>query len=202
MNDIKGFNNIKELWQTYDTKLESIDAGNKNLIKHLLSQRASKRIQIMNYQSLAGAFIAPLLVLFIILPMGLQNEDSLIIKIGLSLIIFLFIIRFILSVIFISRINHLKIDTDPIIITQKKLLRIEQYGILFSQIRNLMYPFLAGGFILILWNNIPYTEFYKIIIFTIAVIGIYFWGKYKFKLYFKDKIDRLKIDIQELSDYK
>jgi len=67
--------------------------------------------------------------------------------------------------------------------------------------RYLSFPIFASGCILVILNNVNYESTVNVALLTAIFIVIYFCGKLKNKLHFRDRIDSIDLEINELKEY-
>ena len=196
------YNELKNMWENYDQKLDRIEVSNQKILEYLISRKSNRKIQLISLQSLVGIITTPLILGFVLFPIALNNSLKTSTAIGLLIVAVLFLASFIVGIIFFAQSRSIKPELDSVIKTKEKLLKLQTFGINVHKIRNFAFPLIATSFILIFWNQLNYSVETKIIIFGLVVIAQFFWGKYKFKMYFSDRMKLLQKEMEELSQYK
>jgi len=195
-------NELKNMWENYDQKLDRVEVSNQKILEYLISRKSNRKIQLISLQSLVGIIATPLILGFVLFPIALKDPLRTSTAIGLLILVILFLASFITGILFFTKSRSIKPELDSVIKTKEKLLKLQTFGINVHKIRNFAFPLIATSFILIFWNQLNYTVETKILIFGLVVIAQFFWGKYKFKMHFSDRMKLLHKEMEELSQYK
>ena len=196
------FKEIKENWKNYDKKLDRIEISNQKIMELLITQKSIRKIQLISLQSLFGIIVTPLVLSFVLIPIALNDSEKITAIVGLVITIILFAVSFAAGIVFFIKSRTIKPSYDSVLKTKEKLLKLQTYGIKIHHIRNLSFPLIAASLILIFWDKLNYTTEVKILIFGLIVIAQFFWGKFKFKMYFADRMKVLLKETEELAQYK
>ncbi len=193
---------LKNVWRTFNNNIESAKKTNKQILKQMISRKSEFRLQIMKLQSILSILITPLILIFVVIPMIIHNEKTIYLLIGSVLISVVFIYGFIQVINYYKLINLVKPAFEPVIKTQERILTLRKFMVQLQKSRNIFFPIVTSGFILISWDKLNYELPVKIVMLLGISIGIYFWGNLKYKLYFRDRIDSIDFEISELKEYQ
>lgn len=193
---------LKNIWSTFNNNIESAKKVNKQILKQMISRKSEIRLQLMKFQRILGILITPLVFVFVIIPMIINNEKTIYLLIGSILISVVFIYGFVQGLNYYKLLNFVKPAFEPVIITQERILTLRKFMVQLQKSRNLIFPIEAGAFILIFWDKINFEQPIKIVLLFGIFIGVYFWGNLKYKLYFRDRIDSIDLEMSELQEYK
>ncbi len=193
---------LKNIWSTFNKNIDGAEKTNKQILKQMISRKSGFKLQIMKFQSILGIIITPFILLFVVIPMILENEKTLYLLIGSIMISVVFIYGFIQSIFYYKLLNLVKPAYEPVIKTQERILTLRKFMAKLHKNRNIIFPILVSAFVLISWDNINYELPIKIALLLGPSIGIYFWGNFKYKLYFRDRIDSIDLEMNELNEYQ
>ncbi len=193
---------LKNVWSTFNNNIESAKKVNKQILKQMISRKSEIRLQIMKFQSILGFIITPMVFVFVIIPMIINYEKTIYLLIGSVLISIVFIYGFIQGLNYYKLLNFVKPAFEPVIKTQERILMLRKFMVQLQKSRNLFFPIEAVAFILIFWDKINYEQPIKIVLLVGIFVGVYFWGRLKYKLYFRDRIDSIELEMSELQEYK
>jgi len=191
---------IKELWTHYDQQLNQIETTNRHILKRMILENSQKRINWLTFQNIMGIIIPPVILFFVLIPVLQEMQRNFIVNLGFVTICLVFAFYLVYNIYFMKGTAKLKISSDPVIKTKEKLIRFKQFGITLQKIRNFLYPLLSAGMIMMFWTNISYPTIPKVLVLGISFIGIYFWGKMKYQLYFQNTITELEKEMQEIKE--
>lgn len=191
---------LKSIWNTFDENLNSIEKTEKHILKQMISRKSELRLQIMKFQGILSVLTAPLLLIFIIIPMIMNSESTPYLIVGVVLITAVFIFGVIQGINYYKLLNLIRPAYEPVIKTQERILALKKFMVRLRKYRNFLFPVLASAFVLVLWDKINYELHIKIALLIVANIAIYFWGNLKYKLYFRDRIDLIELEMNELKD--
>lgn len=192
---------LKEIWNAYNRNIENVHKTNKQILKEMISHKSEKRMQIMKLQIILGIIANPFIFLIVIIPLILESTLTAYIQTGAILITLIFIYYFIQGIIYYNRVSLLKPAYDKVVETQKKILQLKRYVLRYKKYRIVLFTVTAGSVILIVWDKIPYDLPVKIIVFAVTMIAIYFWGNFKYKIYFHDRMNSLEREMNELKEF-
>ena len=193
---------LKNIWSAFNKNIDSVEKTNKRILSKMISRKSEIRLQIMKFQSLLGFISAPLILYFVIVPMIIRFDKTNSLIIGAFLTILVFIYGFVQAIKNYKLIVAIKPAFEPVIKTQERLITLKKFRIKLQKHRNIIFPILSCGLILIIWDKIDYSLPLKIILLLGMSVGIYFWGNLKHKLYFQDRIKLVELEMEELKEYQ
>lgn len=193
---------LKNVWSTFNDNIESAKKTNKQILEQMISRKSEFRLQIMKFQSILSILITPLIFIFVIIPMIINNEKTIYLLIGSALISIVFIYGFVQGLNYYKLLNMVKPAFEPVIKTQERILTLRKFMVQLQKSRNIFFPIVACAFILITWDKINYELPIKIAMLLVITVGVYFWGNLKYKLYFRDRMDSIDLEMSELQEYQ
>ncbi len=193
---------LKEIWKNYDEKLDKIERVNRQILENVISRKTERKLFWMKIQSVLGIVTGPIIMSFAIIPFAIEKEINLLGYIGLAMISVIFIYSFFKAVNFYRLINLIKPAINTIIETKENIIKLKRFGMSIQKERVIIYPFMALSLILMISKSIDFKDPQKIIILIIMVVGIFFWGNLKFKLYFQDRMELIDNEINEIDELK
>ncbi len=192
---------LKNIWSAFNKNIDSVGKTNKEILKLMISKKSELRLQIMKFQSILSILITPFILIFVIIPKIIHNDKTLYLLTGSVLIFFVFIYGFIQSLKYYKLLNSVKPAFESVVKTQERILTLKKFMVRLQKSRNILFPVIIGSFILILWDNITYILPIKIALLVGISCGIYFWGILKYKIYFRDRINSIDLEMKELEEY-
>ncbi|MDR2039530.1 MAG: hypothetical protein LBQ60_16525 [Bacteroidales bacterium] len=193
---------LKKAWNAFNKSVESVENTQKHILIQMISRKSEFRLQLMKFQSIIGILIAPTIFILVIIPMIINNEKNSHLLIGTILVTGMFIYSFVQAVKYYRLINLIKPTFEPVIKTKERVLTVKKFMVKLQNRRNLLFPIFISAIILILWNDIKHGSPVIIVFLAVFVIAIYFWGRLKHKLYFRDRINSIDLEMDELKKYQ
>ena len=190
---------LKAIWQKYDSKLDNLEKMNKKLVMETLSRKPQKKLNWMKYRSLYSLIMVPVvLILTLHGYFKIGNTD------------FKFIIGFLLtlSVCIYScyiefksymTIKGVDLNNDSIIESAKKVSVFKSLFVNRQKYTLMTYPILFAGILLIGWKTFTFNSNTIMFMLFLSVFSLY-WGIKQHKRY-KGKIELLEKEISELNEY-
>jgi hypothetical protein len=190
---------LKTIWQQYDSKLDNLEKLNKKLIMETLVKKPQRKLNWIKFQSIYGLIIPPAVIIFVLYPLfRIENID-------LNFILgFLFIIG---TIFFLSygsfksfmALKGIDLSNDSVIDAANKVNKYKEIFNMRYKYTIITYPLFYVGTILIIWKGLHFDM--KTILFLIGIfVFTVVFGNKKFKMH-KEKIDRLEKEILELNEY-
>jgi len=190
---------LKAIWQNYDSKLDNLEKLNKKLIMDTLSKKPQKKINWMKYRSLYALIATPIIILVALHDCWkIENIDfKFIIGCFLTLItiVYLCYVEFKSFMI----LKDVDVSNDSIIESSKKVYIFKSIYANRLKYDIMSYPILFSGVLLIAWKSFRFdthTILYMSALFIVAL----FWGIKQYKRR-KEKIDQLHKEILDLNEY-
>jgi len=190
---------LKTIWQKYDSKLDHLEKLNKKLIMDTLSRKPQKKLNWMKYRSLSAVFMAP-----VILILALQDSfkiENIDLKFVIGCLLTLLVIVYLSYVEFkkYKTLNGVDLSNDPIIESARKVSVFKSIVVTSQKYTFMTYPILSAGIILIGWKGFNFDM--RTILFLSAIfIFTLIWGIIQSKR-FTEKIERLVKEIHDLNEY-
>jgi len=190
---------LKTIWQKYDSKLDNLEKLNKKLIMETLTKKPQKKLNWMKYRSLSALISTPVILILALQDYWkIENIDSKFI-IGCSLA--LLVIVYLCYVEFKSFrvLKNVDLSNDSIIESARKVSVFKRIFTNRLKYELMSYPILFAGILLIAWKSFifdTHTILYLSAIFSVTL----FWGVKQFKRR-KKKIEQLHKEILDLNEY-
>ena len=187
-------------WQDFNARINSVEKVNRQILVKMISTKSERKLLMMKYQSLIGVILSPIILLFILIPVLINSgitHTSIFGALSLIVIIGYYLFHAIKHVRLITAIKPVY---DSILSTKQKLISLSKHIIDIQKRRNIIYPFFVTAIILTFWNAINLNLVPKITVLAVMTIGLYFWGNYKYKLYYHDRIAMLQNEITEIQE--
>jgi len=191
---------LKTMWQQYDSKLDNLEKLNKKLIMETLSKKPQKKLNWMKYRSLYGLISAPIIILLALQDCWkIENID------------FKFIIGCFLTLIAIVSVCYVEfksfmilkevdVSNDSIIESSRKVSIFKSIYANRLKYDIMSYPILFSGVILIAWKSFIFNSSTIMYMSTLFIVAL-FWGIKQYKSR-KKKIEKLHKEILDLNEYE
>lgn len=193
------YRELELLWKRYDEKLDNLEKINEKLLKDTLLTKPQKKLNRLKFSSLYGLIAVPIIILIASHPnFTAENVDW---KFVLGCLSVLGVVLYLCVENLRSYLVLRKIDlsSDTLIQSQKKVVKLKSISDNFRKYVFLYYPILFSGGILMGWNGFVFklkTILFLSILFVVTYyVNIWGIGKYK------ERINKLEKDIQELKEY-
>ena len=193
---------LKKVWDAFNKNIDSVENTQKHILKQMISRKTEIRLQIMKFQSIIGILVAPIIFVFVIGPLIINYENTPHLLIGSGLITGVLIYGFIQAVKYYNLIHSIRLAFEPVIKTQERIVELKKFMTKMQNRNNLSFLICGSGCILVIWNNFNYESPVNIAILVAIFIAVYFVGKLKHKLYFRDRIDSIVLEMNELKEYQ
>lgn len=193
---------LKNLWNGFNRAIENAEKTNRQILRKIIAGKSETRLLIMKFQSVLGILITPLIIVLVVVPMIVNIEMTIWTLTGIILVTGIFTYFSIQAFFYYKLLNLIRPALDPVIRIQEGILKLQKFMLRLQKMRNLLYPLTASSFVLISWDRIHYELPVKIVLLTLITVSIFFWGNFKYRLYFHDRINFIKLEINELEDYK
>jgi|ERR1035437_1889277 integral membrane sensor domain MASE1 len=190
---------LKAIWQQYDSKLDNLERLNKKLIMETLSKKPQKKLNWMKYRSLYALISAP--VIIIVALQDYWKIENIDLKFIIGCFLAFLVIVYACYVEFKSFmiLKDVDLSNDSIIESARKVSAFK--SIFADRLKSdiMSYPILFAGIILIGWKSFRFdthTILYMSVLFIVAL----FWGIKQYKSR-KKKIDQLHKEILDLNKF-
>ena len=190
---------LKAIWQQYDSKLDNLERLNKKLILETLSKKPQKKLNWMKYRSLSALISIPIILLLALQDYWkIENIDF---KFIIGCFLALLVIVYACYVEFRSFVILKSVDlsNDSIIESVRKVSIFKSIFANRLKYDLMSCPILLAGIILIAWKSFTFNSNTIMYLSALCVFTL-FLGIKQFKRR-KEKIDRLEKEIDELNKY-
>ena len=191
---------LKTIWQKYDSKLDNLEKINKKLIMETLSKKPQKKLNWMKYQSFYSIIMIPVvLILALHDSFKIENIDLKFI-IGCSLTIIFVTVMCYLNFKGFIVLKGVDLSTDSIIKSARKITEFKRLFVTKRKFSLMAYPGVFAGILLIGWKSFIFNSNTIIILIGVSVFSLIL-GYKQLKLY-KEKIERVEKEIHDLNEYE
>jgi hypothetical protein len=190
---------LKNIWQQYDAKLDKLEKLNKKLIMETIAEKTQKRINWYKFWDVYGAIIGPVIFIIVFHPYFSRDYFDWHVILGSSIFLsFTFFLSYINIKSFLI-IKDIDLSRDTIINSAKK---ISNYKKLFNYRYKYAYLFviiMGAAVILIIWKNLVLNT--KTIVFYIVLTVILIYLNKRSYSRQLNKIAKLEKEMEELEEY-
>ena len=193
------YKELETLWKQYGEKLDNLEKLNKKLLKNTLLQKPQKKLKWLEFSSIYGVIVLPIIFLVALHPnFKVENIDRIfILGCTLTFIVILYICVKNLEIHLIAK--KINLSSDTIMQSLDKIIKIKKIADNYRKYVFLYYPVLCAGVVFIGWNSSVFSAgriIYLIALFLITYF-LNIWGGAKYK----ERINELEKDIIELKEY-
>jgi len=190
---------LKTIWQKYDSKLDNLEKLNKKLIMDTLSKKPQKKLNWMKYRSFFSLFLVPVILILLLHDnFRIENIDAKFIIGCLLILIFIVVVSYLKFKCF-TALKGVDLSTDSIIESVRKVTEFKGFFESKRKFSLMYFPMSCTGLLLICWKSLNF-DFYNIF-FLVVVAGFSLALGYKRRKIDKGKIERLEKDIYDLNEY-
>ena len=195
------FEELKSMWEKYDSKLDNLEKMNKILILETLLSKPRVKLKWIKFKSiymLIGTPVLSCLFIFIVGHFLLENIDIMFI-IG-SILVFSVTVYFsYLQIKSYLKLKQINIGADSIIESATKISKFKlQYNARWKH-AVIYYPIMYVGTLLIIWEPLNFST--KTIVFLTVVFIITYIVNIKGPKIYRDRMERLEKEIINLKEY-
>jgi len=191
---------LKAIWQQYDSKLDNLEKLNKKLILETLSKKPQKKLSWMKYRSLIALISTPFILLLALQDYWkIENID---LKFIIGCFLALLVIVYVCYVEFKSFmiLKEVDVSNDSIIESSRKVSIFKSIYANRLKYDIMSYPILFSGVILIAWKSFIFNSSTIMYMSTLFIVAL-FWGIKQYKSR-KKKIEQLHKEILDLNEYE
>lgn len=194
------YEELQNLWKTYDQKLDRLEKLNKKLILETYSKKSQRRINWFQYRNFYSLIMMPVVIIVALHPQFKDSNVDTEFIIGAVLLLGLIVHSTWHFITGIKQLKKVNLINDNVIesatkINDYKRIVIRGYKSLFITM-----PVACAGVLLIGWKGFHFDQNLILLIIGITLFAFIF-GKQQLKERTK-RIDKLLIDIQELKEYQ
>jgi hypothetical protein len=191
---------LKTMWQKYDSKLDHLEKLNKKLIIETLSRKPQKKLDWMKYQNLYGIIMTPIvLVVALHSQFKIENIDG---KFIIGCLLVLAVVIYITYYFFKSHmiLKGIDISHDSIIDSARKVNNFKSNFIKRHKFTFISYAIVFIGILLIAWKGFHFNTG-KIITMILFFFAVFYFGYKRGEIYIT-RIENLEKEILELKEYE
>ena len=190
---------LKAIWQQYDSKLDNLERLNKKLIMETLSKKPRKKLNWMKYRSAYSMFIVPFALAVSLSPNFRVDNVDLKFLIGCVLILASVVYLTWINFKNYNALNNMNLGNDSIVDSVRKISDFRKLVIRTKKYILFINPILLAGIIFIGWNTITFNTktilFYAGLFLLILIVTIIQFKRYK------EKIDRIEKELLDINEY-
>jgi len=193
------YEELKSMWEKYDSKLDNLENLNKKLLIATLSKKPRHKSIFLKYKSIYSIIIYSIaLIILIYSNFKLENIDWKFVMgcvFAISVVVYGIYINFKTFIAF----NDLDLGNDSAIESARKTNKIK--SVFKTRYRNslITLPLLYSGIVLIAWNSIAFSTLTTIFIVGLFVL-LFLYNLIGPNIH-KNMIDKFEKDIFELNEY-
>jgi hypothetical protein len=191
---------LKSMWQKYDSKLDHLEKLNKRLILETLSRKPQKKLDWMKYQNIYGIIITPIvLIVALHAQFKIENMDA---KFIVGCLLIVFVIIYLTYYFFkcFMALKGINISHDSIIDSARKVNNFKSIFNKRVRFTFISYSMLLAGILLICWNRLHFDI--EKTIFVIAFLILARYLAYERGKIYLTRIESLEKEILELNEYE
>jgi hypothetical protein len=187
------YEELKSMWEKYDSKLDNLENLNKKLLVVTLSKKPRLKLFLLKYKSIYSIIIYPIVLTFLLYPNFKHENIDWKFVLGCVFTITVLIYLIYINLKTFMAFNDLDLGKDSAIETARKSNKIK--SVFKTRYRNALItlPLLYWGIVLIAWNSIIFNT-----LTTIFIIGLFvllFLYNLKGSRIHKNVIDKFEMSI-------
>lgn len=193
------YDELKSMWEQYNSKLDNLEKLNKKIILENLSRKPNRKISWHRFQSIYGLIAVPVILAVALYPTYTTAKFDWKFILGALMILSVVIYVSYYNYKSFRTIKSVNIGTDPILESVKKIIAFKEIFKLRWKSAFFYYPVIFAGAILIGWNRFEFnkgTIIYLVVLFLLT----YMMNIFGPKSYTK-RLTRLEKDVLELKEY-
>ena len=190
---------LKIIWQKYDSKLDNLEKLNKKLVMETLSKKPQRKLNWLKFKSMYGLIMPPIILVLVFGPRFRSENIDLNLIIGSCLILSIMVYLGYISFKSVLALRGIDLSRDSVIESAKKVNNYMTILNVRHKYSFVTYPLLFVGTLLVIWNGIHFNLKTLLEMIGLFVIIIYVSNK-QFKVY-RAGVERLEKEIRELEEY-
>lgn len=191
---------LKTIWEKYDSKLDNLEKLNKKLVMEILSKKPQRKLNWLKFKSVYGLFMPPIILVLVFGPRFRSENIDLNLIIGSLLILSIMIYLGYISMKSVLALRGIDLSRDSVMESGRKVSNYLTILNVRHKYSFVTYPLLLLGTLLIIWNGIHFDTKTTLEMIGLFVLIIYVSNK-QFKVY-RAGIERLEKEILELEEYE
>jgi hypothetical protein len=193
------YEELKSLWEKYNSKLDNLEKLNKKLIMETLSRKSQRKINWHKFQSLYGLIAIPIIFVVALHPNFKQENPDWKFILGCILALLVIIYISFINIKSFSILKGINLSRNSVIESSRKIVEFKHLFSYRWKHACFYYPIIFAATILIAWNRFVFDT-QTIISLTILFIVTYAINIISPRKYGK-RIERLEKEISELKEY-
>jgi hypothetical protein len=194
------YEELKTLWDKYDSKLNNLERLNKKLITETLIKKPQKKLNWYKFSSLYGLIATPIILIVALHEsFKMENIDLLFIIGGVLLISFVLYICYTQYKCYLS-LKSIDLQNDSAIASAEKVNRYKEIVNNQQRLSPIVLPLIFMAVLMLNWKVFHFNS--HTILFNAGLLLFIFVLGYVQKKKFNSRIENLKKDILDLEEYK
>jgi hypothetical protein len=163
------YKELEILWKQYDEKLDNLEKLNKKLLKETLLQKPQKKLKWLEYQSLYGVIVMPIILPIAIHPLFKTENINWIFILGCILCFIVVLYLFIMVFRNYSILRKIDLRTDSVMKSLNGITKFKEISNTLQKSVYINYLVLFAGIMMIGWNSFVFST-NKIIFATLLIV--------------------------------
>ena len=190
---------LKTIWQKYDSKLDHLEKLNKKLVMETLSKKPQRKLDWIKMKSVYASIFPPIIIILALHQyFKIENID---LTFVIGCLLTFAVMAFLVYISFKSflALKGIDLSKDSIIESARKVNKYKDILNVRHKYTFITYPVLYVGIILIVWKGLHFnmnTMLFMIGLFVFSMV----WSTRQFKV-FNGGIERLEKEILDLNEY-
>ena len=190
---------LKTIWQQYDSRLDHLEKLNKKLIMETLSKKPQKKLNWIKYRSLFSIFMLPIILTFGLHDcFRIENVDLKFIIGSLLTLVFVVVLSYLNFKGFMV-LQGVDLSNDSIIESARKVTEFKRLFVSKRKFNLMVFPLFFAGILLIGWKSFHFDLNTIVVLIGVFVFSLAL-GYKQLKMY-KARIERLEKEIHDLNEY-
>ena len=190
---------LKTMWQQYDSKLNNLEKMNKKLLMETFSKKPRRRLNYMKFQNIYGIIGSPILIIVVFYPyFKVENID---LKFIIGGLLTLFVVIFCICINFkkFRAVKRINIEDDTVLNSAKKVTDLHRIFNSTQMYTWISVPIMFAGVLLMIWKWVTFDA-RNILFMAGLLIFIIVYGAKQFKIQ-QNRIEKLRKEIHDLYEY-
>lgn len=190
---------LKNIWQQYDLKLNNLEKLNKKLIMETISKKPQRKLSWMKIKIIYAIIVTPL-VFILVFPKFFTIEKmdwQMIVGGSLSIAVLIILIYFYFKS--FKALMGIKVNEDTIVESVRKVCYYKSTINKRQKYLWISYPVLFVGIVLFERKALTFDT-KRLLFMTAILVFVFILGLVKFR-YQRQKVEKLEKEIKELEEY-
>lgn len=194
------YEELKTLWEKYDSKLDNLEKLNKKLITETLIKKPQRKLNWFKFQSLYGLIATPIILIVALHESFIIENIDLLFIIGSVLILASVIYICYIQYKFYLSLKSIDLQNDSVIVAAEKVNSFKKIVNNRQKSFPITLSVIFSGVLLLGWKSFHFDS--QSILFMAGVLLFTFLFGYKQMNIYNKRVDNLKRDILDLEKYK